>query len=93
MGDLWRGDLSVRRLSVLIAHLPPDSATWAAHHGIPEGWALTDYLLADVYHALTGEEHPARPTRPRTSAHPQAADLLARLREQRERLAASRSDP
>lgn len=86
LGDLWRGRLSVRRLSVLIAHLPPGSAVWAAENGIPYGWSLTDVLLTDVFAALTGEQHPARPSAPKAS--PDAvSDRVARLLAQRERLA------
>lgn len=51
--DLWRGRLSLRRLRVLVDHLPPDSAT--AYAVVDEegqdlsalrGWRLTDVLLA-----------------------------------------------
>lgn len=79
--------MSLRRLSVLVAHLPPGSATWAAQHGIPGGVDLTAVVLMDVYHALTGEEHPARPKPRATSGASRAADLRERLRAQRDRLA------
>ena len=86
LGDLWRGGLSARRLSVLIAHLPPGSATWSVLHNIPAGWQLTDFLLADLYQAFTGKEHPSRP-KP-TVANGRTASHVARLRAQRDRLAA-----
>jgi hypothetical protein len=82
---LWRGGLSLRRLSVLVAHLPPDSAVYALRHSIPAGWGLTEFLLTDLYAAFTGQEHPARP-KPESGSR--ASDLAARLKAQRERLAA-----
>lgn len=52
LGDLWRGQLSLRRLRVLASHLPPDSATAQAVSGNDDGpltgWALTDVLLGRV---------------------------------------------
>lgn len=94
LGDLYRGQLSVRRLAVLVDHLPPGSAVWAITNGIPEGWTLSDFLLTDLYAAFTGEEHPARPSS-KSKSHAEAnraSELAQRLRAQRERLAASQ-DP
>lgn len=56
--DLWRGDLSLRRLRVLIMALPADSAYAST---ITQGWTLGHYLVADVFSALVHEPHPARP--------------------------------
>lgn len=64
--DYWRRGPDGRRLLTLrqIATrvrwgLPVDSAV-ARVLGGPT-WTRTDYLLADVVHALTGKQHPARP--------------------------------
>lgn len=46
--DLWRGRLTLRKLRVLVEHLPPDSATsyaLAGENGALSGWRLTDVLL------------------------------------------------
>jgi hypothetical protein len=66
-----------------VRHLPPESAT--ARHYNPEaiGWDVTSYLVSDLYHALTGEQHPARPTR--EAKRSRYADLRARLEAQRAR--------
>jgi len=86
LADLWRGELSLRRLYVLVSQLPIGSSTWAAQIGIPYGWTLTDLLLTDVYHALTGEPHPARPTIRKPGEAARRAGQIARLKAQRERL-------
>jgi hypothetical protein len=67
-----------------VAHLPPDSATASALDPTSKGWTTTDYLVADLFQAFTGQVHPHRPTpdaKPRVSA-----DTVRRLQEQRERL-------
>ncbi|MEV4439685.1 hypothetical protein AB0K09_11800 [Streptomyces sp. NPDC049577] len=46
--DWHRGRLSTRRLSVLIAHLPRDSAVNRALHGEAVEWGVTEHLLAAV---------------------------------------------
>ncbi|MFE2374857.1 hypothetical protein [Streptomyces sp. NPDC059398] len=46
--DWHRGRLSSRRLSILIKHLPRDSATIRDTDGETADWAVTDYLLAAV---------------------------------------------
>jgi hypothetical protein len=88
LGDLWRGELSPRRAAVLLAHLPVGSATWAAQADVPYGWSLTDLLLADVFHAITGEPHPLHPSSGTGAKAAKTADALERLKAQRERLAA-----
>lgn len=50
------------------------------------GWDLTDYLLADVFHAMTGEPHPSRPEA--TSRAERYRKLRARLEQQRARVEA-----
>jgi hypothetical protein len=81
----YRGELSLRRLSVLLAGLPDGSATWAARNGIDPGWDVRALLLADVFHALSGHAHPARPAPKKQSRY---ASARARLEAQRARLAA-----
>lgn len=76
--------MSLRRLAVLLRYLPPGSATWAAVHGVPVGWGTTEFLLADLFQAFTGEEHPHRPKA--SAAADASRDLVARLRAQRDRL-------
>ncbi|MEU8543393.1 hypothetical protein AB0C52_25965 [Streptomyces sp. NPDC048717] len=46
MLDWHRGALSSRRLSVLIKHLPNDSAVLREIHGEGAEWSVTDHLLA-----------------------------------------------
>ncbi|MEU5642125.1 hypothetical protein [Streptomyces milbemycinicus] len=46
--DWHRETLSSRRLSVLVRHLPPDSAFVRAREGEAAEWGLTDHLLAAV---------------------------------------------
>ncbi|WP_406234924.1 hypothetical protein [Nocardia sp. NBC_01009] len=65
--DRWRVDaagvplLTLREIWVRIVDLPGDSAI-AAHYndGMPR-WGVLEYLLADVYQALTGQPHAGRP--------------------------------
>lgn len=47
------------------------------------GWGPAEYLLTDLFRALTGEEHPARPKR---ASSTKTAGLVARLKAQSERL-------
>ncbi|WP_433660797.1 hypothetical protein ACQPW1_00460 [Nocardia sp. CA-128927] len=64
--DRWRFDargrrlLTLREIWVRIQILPNDSALVVKGSGGPR-WSVTDYLLADVYRALTGRAHDARP--------------------------------
>ncbi|WP_306318396.1 MULTISPECIES: hypothetical protein [unclassified Streptomyces] len=50
--DWHRGELSSRRLSVLVEHLPRDSALTRELHGDVAEWGVTDYLLAHVVDLL-----------------------------------------
>lgn len=88
LGGLWRGELSVRRLVVLVRYLPPDAAVWSEQSGVDFGWSLTDYLLADLFHVLAREPHPARPS-PKRDKKRDAGRLAAALLAQRERLGVS----
>lgn len=85
--DLWRGKLSLRKLSVLVTHLPPGSAVWSAETDLDYGWTLTDILLTDLFHALTGETHPARPKAKKSKSSPSTKDMRDALIAQRKRLA------
>ncbi|MEV2192913.1 hypothetical protein AB0I02_18270 [Streptomyces phaeochromogenes] len=44
--------MSSRRLSILVQHLPRDSATARELHGESADWSVTDYLLASVVDQL-----------------------------------------
>lgn len=79
--DRWRGDLTLRRIWVLIHHLPGDSASARALGG--PGLDTTHVLLADVFAALVGKPHPLRNVTP---AAPSPA-RVARLRDARRRAA------
>lgn len=82
---MWRGELSLRRLSVLIEHLPAEATLQRV--GLPAsaaGWGVSELLLADLYHAFTGKAHPARPSA--TSRAERYANLRSRLEEQKARL-------
>lgn len=73
---------------MLVKHLPPDSAT--VHALDPNAvWQLVPVLLADIYHAWTGEVHPLLPVKDiKAKRH---VELAAKLKAQRVRLAASPS--
>ena len=84
LADLWRGGLSVRRLSVLVDNLPDDSATARRQTKGQNAWDLHALLLADVFHALTGEPHPSRPQPKRSARY---SETRKALEEQRARSA------
>lgn len=83
----------MRRLSVLVGQLPVGSATWAIQADVPYGWSLTDILIADLFHAFAGEPHPLHPGagKKATATKTKQSDMLDRLREQRDRVAAERA--
>lgn len=84
LADHWRGRLTLRRLAVLVRHLPPECA---CHRVLgSDGWTLANYLQADLVHATTGEPHPADPRVRRAEEHKREQLDAARLRaEQRRR--------
>jgi hypothetical protein len=86
--DFWRGGLSVRRLSKLVATLPTDSATTRRFSKSEKGWDLHAFLLADLFHAFTGSEHPSRPQPAASSKSSRYAETRAALEAQRARRAA-----
>jgi len=85
--DLWRGGLTVRRLSKLVATLPADSATSRRHSNTENGWDIHAFLLADLFHAFTGNEHPARPQPDAHAKSSRYAGLREALEAQRARRA------
>ncbi|TDC02597.1 hypothetical protein E1091_00355 [Micromonospora fluostatini] len=64
LADLWRGRLTLRRLATLLRYLPAEAATLGTYGDPAAGWTRTHYLLTDVFHAVTGKPHPARPAPP-----------------------------
>lgn len=66
--DRWRVDergvplLTLREIWVLVCQDPPPDSAVAAHFnkGVPR-WGVREYLLGDIYGALTGHPHAARP--------------------------------
>ncbi|WP_424936669.1 MULTISPECIES: hypothetical protein [Bacteria] len=71
---------------MLIKHLPPDAAL--RRLSLPDsaaGWDVNSFLLADVFHALTGKPHPAKPSA--ISRADRYRDLRSRLEAQAARLA------
>ena len=81
---MWRGRLSLRRVSQLAAHLPRESATYQALGGEHAKWTTEAVLLADLFHAWTGNPHPSLPKD--TSKADRARDVTARLKAHRARL-------
>lgn len=84
--DLWVIEAGMRRLTlrmiwVRVTHLPPDSSTARALGG--GGWTVHDYLVSDLWSALAGRAHPARPAQAVRVADP--ARLAAAKRRQRSR--------
>ncbi|MFJ8231748.1 hypothetical protein ACIQ9E_17590 [Streptomyces sp. NPDC094448] len=69
--DWHRGELSSRRLTALVKHLPADSAVSREINGEVAEWSVTDYLLAAVvdhlaaanwmYVCVNSEDPPAQP--------------------------------
>ncbi|MGA4843793.1 hypothetical protein [Streptomyces sp. G45] len=82
--DWHRGELSSRRLAVLVRHLPRDSAFRYAHEGEAAHWSLTDHLLAAVvdhlaianwmFASVNRDEDEAAPEPPRPVPRPGADD-------------------
>jgi hypothetical protein len=86
IADLWRSGLSVRRLSVFVAALPPDSMTVSELSKMPREWAdVTPWLLDYVIQYLTGEPHPARPDL--AQAADKKAERLTALLDHKRRMA------
>lgn len=88
--DRWRKDadgfplLTLRRVGVLIRHLPAESAVNVALGS--SGWTLEHYLLAHLFHATAGQPHPALPKQREVidPAREKARREAAQRRKQRE---------
>jgi len=90
--DRWRGDLTLRRIFVLVNHLPLDSSTFAEGG---QRWGWTDHLVDDLRIVMSSSEkqksepHPARPgTGKNRKPDPQRETKLAALRKRQEERAA-----
>ncbi|MEU0871653.1 hypothetical protein [Nocardia brasiliensis] len=65
--DRWRHDdtgvplLTLREIWVRINDLPGDSAIAAYENGGLPRWGTAEHLLADIWGALTGQQHAGRP--------------------------------
>lgn len=72
--DRWRGNLTLRRIYVLITHLPPESAVAGLLRGGRMHWSLEAHLLDEVRIASNPgtKERPAKPhpSRPKPSDAP-----------------------
>lgn len=84
---MYRGGLSLRRLSVLVRNLPAEAATARQVSKSAPGWDTVAYLMADVYHALTGQPHPSRPQPEEGKKSTRYAKLRKALEAQRARTA------
>lgn len=102
--DRWRDDehgrprLTLRRLAVLVTHLPPDSAVGRHERDGKAHWSLEAHLLDDVRTTFaaawsekghTPKPHPERPLAGRKpAADPgRVAEIKRRARRRRERIA------
>jgi len=78
--EYGRRKLTLHMIFVRLWHLPHDSATKIALGS--NGWSIGDYLLADNFHAATGNPHPARP-KPEQSNGADRAKAVARARKRK----------
>lgn len=58
--DFYRGDMSVRRLRVLVRQLPAESALVRALNDGHAPWSNTDHRIADLWSLWANKEHPLR---------------------------------
>lgn len=82
----YRGQLTLRRLQVLVKGLPQESQAAKAIGG--HGWPVRDYLLADLFAIWAEQPHPFDP---RVAGKPKVPNEqlvagYARSNERRERL-------
>lgn len=59
IADLGTPRLPVRRFCALVWRLPPEARVWSEEDS--RGWGVEAYLLADIFHAVSGSAHPSRP--------------------------------
>jgi hypothetical protein len=78
VAQFWRGEMTLRALRVLVANLPPDSATTRAIRG--HAWTDRDYMLADLldtvrYHRVEwATSRGAKPGKPKPVNRPVVPD-------------------
>ena len=66
-----------------MTNLPADSALGMT---ISDGWTIDNYLSADIFQAITGQPHPARPTaQTEERALPEAIERMLAERAKRQR--------
>lgn len=51
LAEFWRGEITIRKLRVMVEHLPPDSAHARAHHG--NSWRDQEFMLAQIGDTLS----------------------------------------
>lgn len=90
--DRWRGGLTLRQLSNLVQHLPPESATAAlAREGLPY-WSIEAHLLDDLRMVEVGTKknpakpHPLRPKPRRRNDPTKVAAHRRRTKARRDRI-------
>jgi len=75
--DFYRGRLSSRRLSVLIRHLPHDSALVTAINDGQPVWSSVEHLLADLWALLLRANSDPKKTSDKVD-HPVRAAMTAK---------------
>lgn len=90
--DLYRGKLSLRKLSILVEHLPSDSCLWAIRREMEPDYNLTDFLIMDLFHAMSGEAHPARKAAGAAITDSKTKQTLAKLQAHQERVGIQATD-
>ncbi len=99
--DFWRGQITPRRMRVLLEHLPADALTLRKVHpkdAAIESWNVTDYLLARLidmfgvanFKAYTPVTRPGEVFEARAEADRVAAFLQAQAERNRQREAEAR---
>lgn len=86
--DRWRGDLTLRRLYVLLRHLPAESAVMAVMRAGRSHWSIEAQLLDDLRISLTGsKERPSKPhpQRPRPQAKTSSPERERKVQDARRR--------
>lgn len=96
--DRFTGGLSLRRIWTYIRRLPPTSAIALASNAGRHIWTETDYILAGIYQALTGQVYPGRPLKPEEvtkaiEAVQAQAEHAARLRQREAEYASPPANP
>lgn len=79
VGDVVAGRVPLSEAALLVGELvkQPGSSIARDVNDDEPPWVTSDYLLAHVYQALTGEEHPALPKERRSQAMTDPARMAA----------------